>query len=93
MTRGAAVDLYWIPLGAGANVVRISGKFFEAASALVARRSRCDLYHSALVVSAPEGHFVIEQAPVSDLYDERRGVVAGGSSRNAVARPIPGLSL
>lgn len=78
MTRGAAVDLYWIPLGAGANVVRISGKFFEAASALVARRSRCDLYHSALVVSAPEWHFVIEQAPVPDLYGERRGVVAGG---------------
>lgn len=52
MTQGAAVDLYWIPLGAGANVVRISGKFFEAASALVARRSRCDLYHSALVVSS-----------------------------------------
>ena len=74
----AAVDLYWIPLGAGAHVVRISGKLFEAASALVARRPRCDLYHSALVISAPEDHFVIEQAPVPDLYGERRGVVAEG---------------
>ena len=31
--RKAAADLYWIPLGAGAHVVRISGKLFEAASA------------------------------------------------------------
>jgi hypothetical protein len=76
--REPAVDLYWIPLGAGAHVVRISGKLFEAMSALVARRPRCDLYHSALVISASEGHFVIEQAPVPDLHGERRGVVAEG---------------
>ena len=76
--RKAAVDLYWIPLGAGAHVVRLSGKLFEAASALVARRPRCDLYHSALVVSLPEGRFMIEQAPVPDLHSERRGVVAEG---------------
>jgi len=76
--RTAAVDLYWIPLGAGAHVVRISGKLFEAASALVDRRSRFDLYHSALVITSPEGHFVIEQAPVLDLHGERRGVVAEG---------------
>ena len=73
-----AVDLYWIPLGAGAHVVRISGKLFEAFSALVERRRRRDLYHSALVVHVPEGHFVIEQAPVPDLHGERRGVVAEG---------------
>jgi len=74
----AAVDLYWIPLGAGAHVVRISGKLFEAASALVVRRPRCDLYHSALVISASEGQYVIEQAPVPDRHGERRGVVAEG---------------
>ena len=76
--RDAAVDLYWIPLGAGAHVVRISGKLFEAASALVDRRPRFDLYHSALVISVPDGRFVIEQAPVLDLHGERRGVVAEG---------------
>ena len=76
-SRGT-VDLYWIPLGAGAHVVRISGKVFEAVSALLQRRGRCDLYHSALVVSLPEGHFVIEQAPIPDLNGERRGVVAEG---------------
>jgi len=74
----AAVDLYWIPLGAGAHVVRISGKVFETVSALVGRRPRRDLYHSALVVSMPEGHFVIEQAPVPDVHGEQRGVVAQG---------------
>jgi hypothetical protein len=76
--RKAAVDLYWIPLGAGAHVVRISGNLFEAASAFVSRRPRCDLYHSALMISASEGHFVIEQAPVPDPHSERRGVVAEG---------------
>jgi hypothetical protein len=73
-----SVDLYWIPLGAGARVVRFSGKVFEALSALVQRRARCDLYHSALEVRVPEGRFVIEQAPVPDLDGEQRGVVAGG---------------
>src|SRR5437667_10526519 len=75
---GMTVDLYWIPLGAGAHVVRISGKVFEAASALVDRRPRADLYHSALVISVPEGRFVIEQAPVPDRRGEERGVVAKG---------------
>ncbi len=60
-------------------MVKISGKIFEAMSALVARRPRCDLYHSALVVSAPDGDVVIEQAPVPDLHGERRGVVAQGA--------------
>lgn len=72
------VDLYWIPLGAGAKVVRVSGRIFEAISAFVRRRARCDLYHSALVVDVAEGHYVIEQAPVPDAHGERRGVVAEG---------------
>lgn len=73
-----SVDLYWIPLGAGAHVARVSGKLFEAVSALAQRRQRCDLYHSALVVCVPEGRFVVEQTPVPDLHGEQRGVVAEG---------------
>ncbi len=72
------MDLYWIPLGAGAHVVRVSGKVFEAVSALVQRRARCALYHSALEVRVPEGRFVIEQTPVPDLHGEQRGVIAEG---------------
>jgi hypothetical protein len=73
-----SVDLYWIPLGAGAHVVRASGKLFEAVAALTQRRPRCDLYHSALLVQVPEGRFVIEQAPIPDSHGDRRGVVAEG---------------
>ena len=74
----ASVDLYWIPLGAGAHAARASGRLFEAVSALLERRRRCDLYHSALEVRVPEGRFVIEQTPVPDDRGEARGVVAGG---------------
>src|SRR5918994_1444277 len=74
----AAVDLYWIPLGAGQHVVRLSGKLFEAITASLQGRHRCDLYHSALVVVVPEGRFVIEQTPIPDAHGERRGVVLEG---------------
>ena len=81
----AAVDLYWIPLGAGKHVVRLSGKLFEAISARAQRRRPYDLYHSALVVVAPEGRFVIEQTPIPDMHGERRGVVLEGPVGSRVA--------
>ncbi len=71
-------DLYWIPLGAGANVVRVSGKLFEVVAATVGRRPRCDIYHSALVVVVPDGRYVIEMTPVPRSVDDR-GVVAEGA--------------
>jgi hypothetical protein len=74
-----SVELYWIPLGAGASVVRLSGRLFEAVSGLVRRRRRCALYHSALVVEVPAGRFVIEMTPVPDGQGERRGAVAEGA--------------
>jgi hypothetical protein len=77
-SRSASVDLYWIPLGAGAHVVRISGRLFERVSALVQRRPRCDLYHSALEVRVPEGRFVVEQAPMIDGHGDARRVMADG---------------
>ena len=73
------VDLYWIPLGAGQRVVRLTGRLFEAISARLQRRRSNDLYHSALVVVVPQGRFVIEQAPVPDTFGERRGVVLEGA--------------
>ena len=75
----ATVDLYWLPLGAGGHFVRFSGRIFEWLAAQLARRDRCDLYHSALEVRAPEGDFVIEQAPVRPRDGVERGVVAGGA--------------
>ena len=78
MTSEASVDLYWIPLGAGAHVVRISGRIYEATVAARERRPRFALYHSALEIRVPEGRFVIESAPVENPRGHERGVVAGG---------------
>jgi hypothetical protein len=74
----SAVDLYWLPLGAGGHSVRINGKLFEAVASRLEHRDRQDLYHSALQVFVPEGRFVIEQAPAwGDEFP--RGVVAEGA--------------
>jgi hypothetical protein len=78
-SSSAAVDLYWLPLGAGQHVVRLSGRLFEAISARLQRRSPCDLYHSALVIDGPQGRYVIEQTPIPDVHGERRGVVLEGA--------------
>ncbi|MFI5283873.1 MAG: hypothetical protein ACHQ0J_12195 [Candidatus Dormibacterales bacterium] len=74
----AAVDLYWLPLGAGGNFVRLNGRVYEAIQAWLERRPACDLYHSALIVSVPEGMYVIENTPVPDGRGPERGVVAEG---------------
>jgi hypothetical protein len=76
--EGTAVDLYWLPLGAGGRSVRLNGRVFEAAAARAARRPACDLYHSALEVRVAAARFAIEQAPVRDARGEERGVVAEG---------------
>jgi hypothetical protein len=75
----AAVDLYWLPLGAGGRFVRLNGRIYEALAAWLQRRPACDLYHAALQVDVADGTFVIEQTPVPDLSGEERGVVAGGA--------------
>ncbi len=74
----AAVDLYWLPLGAGGQFVRLNGRLFEAATARAALRPARDLYHSALEAQVAQTRYVIEQAPVRDAYGEQRGVVAEG---------------
>jgi hypothetical protein len=79
------VDLYWLPLGAGGHSVRLNGLVFEAVVARLERRTACDLYHSALVVRAPSGRFVIEQAPVRDNDGAERGVVAEGAVGSRLA--------
>jgi len=62
----AGVDLYWIPLGAGAGgaVVRWSGRLYEAVAAALARRPRCSLFHSSLEVRVNGVTAVVEMAPV-----------------------------
>ena len=74
------VELYWIPVGAGAGgaLVRWSGRGYEALAATVARRPRCDLYHSALIVSVDGTTTAVEMAPVWTKRGER-GVVGEGA--------------
>lgn len=74
----AAVELSWIPLGAGQRVVKFSGKAFEAMCALLQRRPPCDIYHAALIITVSEGRYTIEMAPIPDHHGETRGVVAEG---------------
>jgi hypothetical protein len=73
-----AVDLYWIPLGAGGHLVRLSGKLYEALTALAEHRPPLDLYHSALQIRLPDDRYVIECAAILNLRGEERGVVARG---------------
>jgi hypothetical protein len=73
-----AIDLYWLPLGAGGHFVRLNGLVYEAVAARLARRPPLDLYHAALEVRVPEARFVIEMAPVPPGDAAARGVVARG---------------
>jgi hypothetical protein len=75
----AAVELYWIPLGAGNNSVRFNGRVFEAVEAARRHRQRCDLYHAALVVQLEGDRYTIEVAPSPDADEASRGVVATGA--------------
>jgi hypothetical protein len=80
MDEGASfADLYWLPLGAGGYSVRLNGRVFEAVVSRIERRDAADLYHSALIVLAPRGRFVIEQAPAWWTGAADRGVVSEGS--------------
>jgi hypothetical protein len=74
-----AVDLYWLPLGAGGHAVRFYGRLYEALAARIERRPPRALYHSALDVFAVGQRFVIEMAPVRDAHGDQRGVVAEGA--------------
>ena len=77
-SRSGSIDLYWLPLGAGGHFVRLNGRAFEAVAARRARRSRCDLYHSALEVRLDAARWVIEMAPVWNLAVPERGAVCEG---------------
>jgi len=72
------IDLYWLPLGAGGNFVRLNGRVYEAVKSRLDRRPACDLYHSALQVYVPEGRYVVENTPVVDDRGRDRGVVSEG---------------
>ncbi len=73
-----AVDLYWLPVGAGDRVARRCVPIYEAIAAARERRDRCALYHAALEVHLDGIRYVIESAPVWDRAEPNRGVVVVG---------------
>ena len=77
-TRAPRLDLFWIPLGAGARVVRTSGRIYESLIAAAQRRPRCNLYHSALVADTGEARYFMEMTPVPNRPGDR-GVVGSGA--------------
>jgi hypothetical protein len=82
--ESAAVDLYWISLGAGGHCVRLNGKAFEALAAGRQHRTRDDLYHAALIVQVDGERYTVELAPSPNGNEASRGVVATG----AVGSPL-----
>jgi hypothetical protein len=88
-TPSAAVDLYWLPLGAGGRSVRVNGKVFEWIASLHARRLPFDLYHSALEVRVGSARFVIEMAPALGGPSGFHGVVAVGAVGTRPAGKTP----
>lgn len=79
-SRSGSVELFWIPLSAGGvRLVQWSGRLFEAVVASREHRPACDLYHSALRVTAGGDYFTIEMAPVwsGGRYPERDVVGEG----------------
>jgi hypothetical protein len=75
----AAVDLFWIPLGAGGSSVRLNGRVFEAIVAARRHRRPRDLYHAALVVMLDGESYTVELAPSPDAAEASRGVMATGA--------------
>jgi hypothetical protein len=75
----AALDLHWIPLGAGGHSVRFNGRVFEALVAVHERRRPRDLYHAALTAELDGTRYTIEIAPSPDADEASRGVVATGA--------------
>lgn len=60
---GASITLLWIPLGAGAHVVRASGAAYEWLIARRELRRTQALFHAALEVRADGRRWTVELAP------------------------------
>jgi hypothetical protein len=75
-----AVDLYWLPLGAGDNthLVRVNGRAYEALLSAWQRRPARELYHAALVVHLDGERYAVEMGPVWGNDAPDRDVVASG---------------
>ena len=74
----AWIDLYWLPLGAGGRCVGWNGRVYERVVAARQRRSRYDLYHSALQIHSGGVTYAVEMGPAWNVAEPDRGVVCEG---------------
>ncbi len=74
----ASVRLYWIPVGAGRNVVRRSSRVFETLDARRHHRGQRTLYHAALEVQLDADRWTVEMAPAWGGAPRDHGVTATG---------------
>jgi hypothetical protein len=74
----AAVDLWWIPLGAGGRVVALNGRAYQAIVARRQHRRPAPLFHAALEVWLDDERTAIEMAPAWQDRHLPHGAVASG---------------
>lgn len=74
----ASVDLYWLPLGAGGNVVRWSGRLYESWAAWREHRERAALFHAGLMLRLDDTAYAVEMGPVWNVAEPDRGVLLQG---------------
>jgi hypothetical protein len=79
-----AVGLYWLPLGAGGQFVRLNGRLYDALAARFKRRPPRDLYHSALQIELPEGTYVVESSRHRCTTGAARTVASSRRARSAL---------
>jgi hypothetical protein len=83
-----AIDLYWLPLGAGGHSVRLNGRAYEWLAARRAHRAPVDLYHAALEVHVDGARHTIEMTPVGKGDGAARGVVGEGPVGSRLLRRL-----
>jgi hypothetical protein len=76
--RDSSADLFWLPLGAGGHVVRLSGRLYEGWFARRGHRAAADLFHSGLMLRLEGVTYAVEMGPVWNVPDADRGVLVEG---------------
>lgn len=84
----SAVDLLWIPLGAGASVptVRWCGRGYEALAAAREHRPRLDLFHAALELRDDDAQYVVEMTPAWGPAHQPGSVATGPVGLRSLGR-------
>ncbi len=89
----AAVDLYWLPLGAGGHFVRLNGRVYEAVAARLQRRPRVRSLPLRAPSGGPRGEVRHRAGAGPRLERQGAGRRRRGRRRQSLGRPISDLPL